>query len=123
MIVFDAGMLIALAHGDANAWVRFRAMRKQGMSPLVPAPVLSQVWRGGPAALLSRALHGCELVPFLVEHAKPVGELCAVAGSSDVVDAHAIYIGRRSAWVYTTDPDDLRELIRAGGYPTAVVAV
>jgi hypothetical protein len=121
---YDAGMLIALDRNDRRAWRIHREMRGRNARPTVPAPVLAQVWRGGPAPNLSRALKGCVIVEFANEDAKPVGELCASTATSDVVDAHVAHIARHGAGViFSSDQDEIRALIQAGGHAAEVISV
>lgn len=121
---YDAGMLIALDRNKADAWEHHLATRRRGLRPVVPAPVLAQVWRGGPSANLSRALKGCKVVAFAPDDAKPVGELCAATETSDVVDAHVAYATRHGkALVFSSDADEIRALVDAGGFATEVVPV
>lgn len=121
---YDAGMLIALDRNDRHAWSFHREMRGRGARPSVPAPVLAQVWRGGPAPNLSRALKGCVIVDFASGDAKAVGELCASAATSDVVDAHVVYVARHGVGVlFSSDADEIRALVDAGGYATEVVPI
>ena len=63
---YDAGALIAIERQD-NKMVNFhRSIVKSGITPVVPAGVLAQVWRGGSGrqAPLARALNLNP--PFLV---------------------------------------------------------
>ncbi len=121
---YDAGMLIALDRNDRRAWRIHREMRGRGARPSVPAPVLAQVWRGGAAPNLSRALKGCVIVEFAGDAAKPVGELCASTATSDVVDAHVAYVSRHGVGViFSSDADEIRALVDAGGYATEVISV
>lgn len=122
--VYDAGMLIALDRHNAAAWEHHAATRRRGLRPIVPAPVLAQVWRGGPSHNLSRALKGCRIVEFAGDEAKPVGELCAATGTSDVVDAHVAHVGRHArTLVFSSDVDEIRALVDAGGFVTEVIPV
>jgi hypothetical protein len=121
---YDAGMLIALDRNKTAAWEHHLATRRRGLRPVVPAPVLAQVWRGGPSVNLSRALKGCKVVEFAADHAKPVGELCAATGTSDVVDAHVAHVGRHSnSLIFSSDQDEIRALVQAGGYAAEVISV
>ena len=82
---------------------------------VVPAPVLAQVWRGGPRqALLSRFLHLPIVEVDLLSRATwlTAGLLCGRAGTSDVVDAAVVACAhtRETRTVITSDPDDLHRL-------------
>ena len=86
-----------------------------GAPMVVPAPVLAQVWRGGPRqALLSRFLNLPIVEVDLLSRAtwQAAGLLCGRAGTSDVVDAAVVACAhhRAARTVITSDVDDLRRL-------------
>lgn len=115
---YDTGVLIAGERNDRLVWAIHRRLLEQGISPSVPSTVLAQAWRGGPQALLSRLLVGCEVRSFTEMHARECGRLLARSTSSDVVDASAVVIAReRGDIVLTSDPDDLGPLSVAPGRP------
>ncbi len=115
-IVLDAGALIALERNDRAMWAVLKLAALDGNDVLVPAAALAQVWRGGAAqAQLSRALDHCVIASFDAV-ARPVGELCGRAGTSDICDAQvALVAARRGDVLYTSDLDDMRRLVAACG--------
>jgi hypothetical protein len=56
------------------------------LTPIVPAGVLGEAWRGGPHHHLSRLLKGCEVEDLTEVQAGQVGVLAARSGLSDTVD-------------------------------------
>ena len=73
---YDAGALIAIERQD-NKMVNFhKGMVTSGITPVVPAGVLAQVWRGGSGrqAPLARALKQCIVETLDEALAKQVGE-------------------------------------------------
>ena len=117
MIVYDAGALVAAERNDRTIWALHDATLRRGLSPLVPAGVLAQVWRGGPQASLSRLLTGCTVAPLDEPLARAGGALCGRAGSHDVVDASVVALARLlDAAVVTGDAGDLRHLADAIAY-------
>lgn len=54
---------------------------------------------------------------------KRIGELLARAGSDDVVDAHVALLVAPADIVLTSDPGDIRSLLRARGVPAHVQLV
>lgn len=116
-VVYDAGMLIALATPQPGlATPRHKRFLRKGL-PVVPAPVIAQAWRGGASkAHLARALKDCAVVCCYTEAEwRRIGELIGKAALSpkkrpDPVDGlvalTAVQIG--AAMVATSDPDDIQ---------------
>ncbi|HKY40597.1 MAG TPA: hypothetical protein VJN18_31900 [Polyangiaceae bacterium] len=113
-LVLDTGALIALERNDRSMWAALRVAAGKGEDVVVPSTVLAQAWRGlAPQAMLARALAYCEIAPFDTL-ARAVGELCGKAGTSDICDAQvALVAASRADVLYTSDPEDLRKLLRA----------
>ena len=123
VLVLDAGALVALERRDRGMWGMYEAARLEAHPPVVPAPVLGQVWRGGPRqALLSRALAGCDVLETTEDDARAAGVLLGACGSSDVVDALVVVtaLGIPGAEIVTSDPHDLAALVAASGTPVVV---
>lgn len=121
---YDAGLLIAVDRGDRTASARHRRLIDRGIIPTVPAPVLTQAWRGGPQPELSRLLRGCAVRPTTEEDARKAGVALARSGTSDVVDA-TVVIGAldRGDAVISGDPEDLHRIAAGLGRPLLVRAV
>ena len=117
MIVFDTGALLALEREDRGMWTRLREAVKADIPAIVPVGALAQAWRGGPRqARLARAVSDLEPASF-DEVALAAGELCGRAGTADVVDASVALVAARPdvTRLYTSDPKDMRLLLRAAG--------
>jgi len=84
---------------------------------------VAQVWRsdGGRQALLARLLRGVHERGLGTDVSRVVGELWGKAASSDVVDAHVALLAGDRDTVVTSDPKDLRRLLRAAGSPASVL--
>ncbi len=111
-MTLDSGALIAVERGDRPT-VRFiEAMLRRGRHVTVPAPVLTEVWRGSPQQHhVSRLLAGCSIEPLDERLARAAGELLGRTGTDDPVDAIvAQSAARRGDVVLTSDPDDLQRL-------------
>jgi PIN domain len=113
-VVVDAGGLIAVERRVTRMQDMLSTAPSNGVL-LVPAPVLAQVWRGGPRqALLSRFLNLPMVEIDLLNRATwmAAGLLCGRAGTADVVDAAVVACAhaRQARTVITSDPDDLRRL-------------
>jgi hypothetical protein len=50
-VYYDAGMLIAMLDKDIKARAAHEALKASPHRPIITGPVLSQVWRDGPAAV------------------------------------------------------------------------
>jgi hypothetical protein len=122
---FDTGMLIALDRNDREAWVALRLLVDRGAVPTVPTAVTAQAWRDGRRqSRLAQALGKCRSEALTEEYARRAGELCARAGTSDIVDAVVVEsAGRRGDDVYTGDIADLEHLAEHIGNAVSIVPI
>ncbi len=110
-MTLDTGALIAASRDDRRFWVWWKWMTSKGVVASVPSPVIAQAWRGPRDARLAIVLGGCREVPLDANGSRRTGELCARAGTADVVDAFVVRgAADRKEDVLTSDPDDLRVL-------------
>jgi hypothetical protein len=126
VLVYDTGALLAAERGRPEIFLMHEEAVAKGPLPLVPAVVLAQAWRGGPAHNLSRLLKGCRIVENVTElRARAAGELCGRAGTSDVVDALVVLLAKQvqAGIVVTSDPDDLKVLREAANATFTLRAV
>ena len=123
-VVYDAGVLVAAERNDRRAWAEHKARLELGIVPSVPAPVVAQVSRSPQQAQLRCFLTGCVVVPLGESEAHEAGRLLGKTRTADVVDAVVVTIAlRRQAMILTSDPDDIKRLIRASGREITVVAI
>ena len=123
-VVYDAAVLVAADLNDRRTWAEHKARLELGIVPSVPAPVVAQVSRSPQQAQLRRFLTGCAVVPLGESEAHEAGRLLGKTGTADVVDAVVVTIAlRRKATILTSDPDDIKRLVRASGSEVAVVSV
>lgn len=113
-VVLDTGALIGFERNDRRV-VAIVSRALQHSDPLlVPAGVVAQAWRDGRRQARLARLLGSPLCDVLVlddHRARAAGQLCGVAGTSDVVDASVVVVARETgAKVITSDPDDLKRL-------------
>lgn len=121
MIVYDTGALVAGERDDRQMWAFHDAALRRGITPIIPAGVLAQAWRGGPQARLSQLLRGCACAQLDEPLARAVGTLCAKAETSDVVDASVVLVARsRHAAIVTSDEPDIRHLASSAGTALAI---
>jgi predicted nucleic acid-binding protein len=123
-IVYDAAVLVAADRNDRRIWAEHKARLEFGVVPLVPAPVVAQVSRSSQQAQLRRFLTGCTVVPLGESEAHEAGRLLGKTRTTDVIDAVVVAIAvRQKAVILTSDPDDIKRLVRASGGDAAIVAV
>ena len=113
-VVLDTGALIALERNDRRMVAMVGRLREREVEFVVPAGCVAQCWR--------RPSRQVRLARFLRDpavgirsldgrDARAVGELLALSGTSDVVDAHvAVCAIRAGATVLTSDGDDIATL-------------
>jgi len=86
--------------------------------------VVGQVWRDGrKQANLARVLAGVGIEALGKDDGKRIGELLALSGSADIVDAHVALITAHADLVLTSDPGDIRTLLHARRVPARVQTV
>ena len=93
---------------------QLRVLQQQGTPVRVSSAVVGQVWRDGrKQANLARVLAGVGLEALGTDDGKRVGELLALSGSADIVDAHVALLTAHADLVLTGDPGDIRKLLHA----------
>lgn len=114
-LVLDAGGFLALARNDRSMWLRLKAARASGQSPVTHGGVIGQVWRGGGPrqAQLARALAGIKVHGLDDSLGRRAGALLARAGTADVVDAALVLLAHDGDDVVTSDLNDIRLLAEA----------
>lgn len=119
--VLDAGALVAVDRRDRAIGALLRVLQQRGTPIRVSSAVLGQVWRDGrKQANLARVLAGVGIEPLGADDGKRIGELIALAGSADVVDAHVALMTAPADLVLTSDPRDIRELLQARKVPARI---
>lgn len=116
-VTYDTGALLAGERNDRRMWALHAGFLAADVSPVVPAPVLAQAWRGGSRqASLTRLLALCEIEPMSEPLARAVGVIVGRSSVSDVVDS-AVVEGalRRADGIVTSDPDDISAIAEALG--------
>ena len=113
-LTLDAGALIAFERNDRAVVAIVARAWEQRIRLAAPAGVVGQVWRDGARQARLARLLGSELLEIEAlddERARAAGQLCGVAGTSDVVDASVTLCARtRGHAVLTSDVEDLRRL-------------
>lgn len=123
-LVLDAGALIGIDRDDRRVAGLVELGRRAGATLVTVAPVVAQAWRGGARqARLARLLGMVEVRSTALADARAAGELLAVTGTSDVVDALAALAAMPGDQLLTSDPEDLAVLTEQRGLPLTVVRV
>ncbi len=75
-VIYDAGALVAADKNARSFLVLHDELLSRDVTPVIPAPVLSQAWLPGSRhATLHRVVNGCEILSF-TEEAAHVARLC-----------------------------------------------
>jgi predicted nucleic acid-binding protein len=124
-VTYDAGALVAAERNDRRLWALHAGFLAEEVVPVVPAPVLAQVWRGGSRqASLSRLLAMCDVEPLTDDQARQVGALARKARHDDIVDVTVVEGAlRRGDAVVTSDASHLRRIARAAGADLSIESV
>ena len=91
--ILDAGALVAVDRRNRLIGAQLRVLQQQGTPIRVSSAVVGQVWRDGrKQANLARVLAGVGIEALGKDDGKRIGELLALSGSADIVDAHVALI-------------------------------
>ena len=122
--VLDAGALVAIDRRDRIIGALLRVLQQHGTPIRVSSAVVGQVWRDGrKQANLARVLAGVGIESLGKDDGKRIGELLALARSSDVVDAHVALMTAAAELVLTSDAGDIRALLHTRNVAARVQAV
>jgi predicted nucleic acid-binding protein len=115
-LTYDTGALVAAERDDRLMWSLHRAALLRRLTPIVPAGVLGEAWRGGPQHRLSRLLKGCAIEPLTEDQARALGVLAALSQLSDTVDL-AVAEGalRRNHAVVTSNRRHIEQVADSAG--------
>jgi hypothetical protein len=113
-VTLDAGALIAFERNDRAVVAIIVRAHERKVALAAPAGVVGQVWRDGRRQARLARLLGSDLVevePLDDKRARAAGQLCGVAGTSDIIDASVVLCARtRAHAVLTGDVEDLSRL-------------
>jgi hypothetical protein len=124
-MIYDTGALIAGERRKDTFWRAHRRTLAAGILPLVPAAVLAEAWRGGPAPLLSNLLRGTDIISLDASAARRAGVLQGLAGGSiSAVDATVVELAMRTnGAIMTSDPVDIGRLVSVSGMAIPIVSI
>ncbi len=122
-LILDAGAVIGLSRADVRARAALAAALEAGAEVSVPAVVVAETLRGGPAdAPVNRVLKGIgEVKPTDEAVGRTAGRLLGSAGSTATIDAIVVAtaIEARGAMILTGDARDLGGL--AADQPQVII--
>lgn len=120
--VLDAGAFVAVEKRDRRVGAMLRVLQQHRVPLWTSAAVVAQVWRDGrKQARLAQVLAGVGVRALSVGDDKRTGELLALAGTNDVIDAHVVLGVEDGDDVLTSDVEDLGRLLRARRVDAAIV--
>jgi len=124
-LVLDSGALIALERNDRAMWRRLKATQAAGRPPISHGGVVGQAWRGrGPRqARLAQALAATDVRPLDDRLGRAAGELLALAGRRDVIDAALVLLAADGDHILTSDPGDIEPLALVSGRHVELIRV
>lgn len=131
-LVYDAGALIAADRGSGKMQAAHEISKISGIRPLVPGPVVTQAWRGGPrSARMAYLLGQCTIVKGLEEDDyREAGTLIPRLSlprkkSFDFVDMMVAMVAKQNnaASIVTSDRKDLLAYLDVLGFPCDVLHV
>lgn len=123
-LTYDSGALIAAERGDRRMWVIHGRALAREESPVVPAAVLAQVWRGGSQVALSRLLRGCWIEPLDGLTARSTGVALARSRTADVPDATVVAGAmQRNHTIITSDRGDIEWVAQALGWRPNIIDI
>lgn len=112
-VVLDSGAFIAAERRNGTMAALAQRLTSTRTPMVTSAGVAAQVWRGGgqrqvPVAYL---LRHATVIDLTYAVARVLGRMLGASKTSDVVDAHVVFLARERGWpVVTSDPEDLLRL-------------
>ena len=122
-LVLDAGAFVAVDRDDRAMIARLWVAERNGMELRTNGAVVAQIWRDprGRQANVARLLRAVDIQPVDRELGQDAGVLLGRAHSSDAVDGTVVAIATPGDRIITGDPEDIRALVAACGFPILVV--
>jgi predicted nucleic acid-binding protein len=124
-LTYDSGALIAAERKQRRMWILHGRALVRGITPVVPAGVLAEVYRSGSQVNLARLLKACEVEPLDTDKARRAGALLGLCSiSPGAVDASVAEGAlRRGDTVVTGNAEHIRALADAAGRKLAVIPI
>lgn len=123
-LVLDAGALIAVDRDDPMVLAFLARSAVRRLPVVTSSPIVGQVWRNGQRqARLARLLKGVQVVAPDESAARRGGLLLAETSLADIVDALLADLCRPGDLLLTSDPSDLKVLLRAANTSVEIVSI
>ena len=122
-ITYDTGALIAYEKRRPRMIAIHKSAMDRNITPVVPAGVLAQAWKGGSGsqAPLAKMLKQCQVEPLEESQAKQVGAASAQTAYKDVVDISVVMSAAgRGDEIVTSDKSDITGIMTSLGYTLEV---
>jgi hypothetical protein len=120
--ILDAGAFVAIEKRVRHVGAMLRLLQQRRVPLGTSSAVIAQVWRDGRRqACLARILSGVDVRALAPGDDKRTGELLALTGCDDVVDAHLALCVEDGDRVLTSDPQDIENLLSARKVRATVV--
>ncbi|MHB1710728.1 MAG: hypothetical protein ACYCV7_04915 [Acidimicrobiales bacterium] len=120
-VVLDAGGLIAVDRRDRTVGAILRVAQEERVAVRTSAAAVAQVWRNGSLqANLARVLAGVDTALLDGPAGRMVGEILAHSQTADLVDGHLGLITQSEDTVLTSDPVDIKRILRSRGVRATV---
>jgi len=124
-LTYDSGALIAAERNQHRIWAIHIKALVRGVTPVVPAGVLAEVYRFGSQVSLARLLKACAVEPLDADKARRAGALLGLCSiSPGAVDASVAEGAlRRGETVVTGNAEHIRALADGAGRKLAVIPI
>jgi predicted nucleic acid-binding protein len=123
-LTLDSGALIAAERGDRRFWALWERAEQKDVDVTIPANVLAQVYRGSRSSVVARLVRASVVEPVDESVARRIGEVCARARVTDVVDvAVVVGAGSRRDQIVTSDSKDIARIVAHVRGVAGVIAI
>jgi hypothetical protein len=113
-LILDSGAVIAWQRGRLHVRARIAEASRHGLALVIPAVVVAECIRGGPAdAMIHRLLRAGQVPSIGARIALQAGRLLSQTGMRATVDALIVAEAMSAvpSVILTSDPDDLKTLV------------
>jgi hypothetical protein len=122
-LVLDAVVFVAADRGDRAMVARLRVAERSGIELRSNGVVVAQVWRDstGRQVELARLLRVVDIKAVDEDMGQRAGALPGRTKTNDAVDATVVATAAAGDRILSSDPEDIRVLVAASGFPILIV--